>query len=73
MEQEQNPIQHLESARQLIREEQGSIQIVGRTLTPDEERRLDALMAAEININDAIGHLTASDTSETIPILADGR
>lgn len=52
------PIFHLESARGLIQDEQGAIQVVGRTLTPEEDARLAALAEADTAIGIAIKHLS---------------
>ena len=73
MECQPDAIHNLECAKQSIREEQGSIQVVGRPLTPQEESRLAALGAAETNVVAAINHLTTSDPSDTIEMPADGR
>jgi hypothetical protein len=73
MKQDQNAIQRLESARQSVHAELGSIQPAGRLLTPEEKRKLDVLTAAETNVNEAIDHLTGSVTNKMIPIPADGR
>ncbi len=67
---------HLEAAEELIRGERGAIQIVGRALTPEEERRLAALAEADAAITVAVGHLTqtpCTNGKETISFLPDGR
>ena len=66
-------IQHLESAIRMIRDEQGSIQVVGRPLTPEEELRLKALEAAGEDIESAIGHLKGSGMGTRIDIPSDAR
>lgn len=67
-------VRHLESAKNMIIEEQGSIQVVGRALTPEEEKRLQALQAAWENIENAL--LQLSEPVLNTPrgsIPADGR
>lgn len=70
------PISHLEAAREMIYGERGSIQIVGRALTPEEESRLSALAEADAAIAIAIDHLTRPPWpagKEKIAFLPDGR
>ena len=55
-------VEHLESAKRRIHEEQGSIQIVGRPLTPQEEERLESLEAASEDIDSALNQLKGSGT-----------
>ena len=52
---------HLEAAKNRVLEEQGSIQIVGRPLTPHEEERLKALEAACEDIDSALSQLKKSE------------
>lgn len=69
-------ISHLETARELIQSERGSIEIVGRALTPSEENRLAALASADFSIEQAITYLlqsTVNDEYEEPEVLPDGR
>ena len=70
---EMNAVQHLEAAARLVREEHASISVVGRPLTPEEERRLQALETAEVDIESAIGHLTGLTDGHGVNLPADGR
>ena len=70
---EMNAVQHLEAAARLVREERASISVVGRPLTPEEERRLQALEAAEADIESAIGQLTVLSDDDEVNLPADGR
>ncbi len=65
--------EHLESAKMLIHEEQGSIQIVGRPLTQQEQKRLDSLEAACVDIDGAILYLEGPGDEVSIELPADGR
>jgi len=70
------PISHLEAAREMIHDERGAIQIVGRALTPEEEARLAALVEADEDIASAIEHLTRpswTEVPEQIDFPPDGR
>ena len=73
MNDEMNAVQHLESAARRVRQEQGSISVVGRPLTQEEERRLRALEAAAVDIESAIGHLKGLTDHEWVDLPADGR
>ncbi len=55
-----NAVECLEAANELISGEVASISIVGRALTENEKRRLQALEAAAGNIASAIKHLQES-------------
>jgi hypothetical protein len=66
-------VQHLESAARMVMEEQGSIQVVGRPLTPEEERRLQNLEGAEEDITSAIEFLKAGDSGPGFELPPDGR
>ncbi len=68
-----NAIEHLQEAKKLVLQEIASISVVGRALTPEEERRLDVLFRAEENINSAIGHLRGSDENTRVQLPDDGR
>ncbi len=73
MDNELNALQHLEAAARLVREEHASISVVGRALTADEERRLQALEAADVDIESAMDHLKGLTDHQGVDLPADGR
>lgn len=66
-------VEHLEAARRQILEEQGSIQIVGRPLTPMEEQRLQDLTTADEHIGSALRYLEETGVETGVEIPPDGR
>jgi hypothetical protein len=56
----------LNAARESVHQERAGLSILGRALTPEEQARIEALSAAEADIDSAIGHLS-SPVSPTIP------
>ncbi|MHC4062893.1 MAG: hypothetical protein ACYSUQ_13950 [Planctomycetota bacterium] len=59
-------VDHLNAARESVHQERAGLSILGRALTPEEQARIEALSAAEADIDSAIGHLS-SPVSPTIP------
>lgn len=61
-----NAVEHLQSAKQIILQEIASISVLGRSLTPEEQKRLQALKAGTIDIESAIAHLEEERTMNTL-------
>lgn len=66
-------VEYLELAKKRIWEEQGSIQVVGRPLTPEEIERLESLEDANGDIDSALLELQGAGVGAVISIPPDGR
>lgn len=55
-------VDELQAINERIRQEHGSISVLGRALTPEEKARLAALSSAETHVDRAINDLRTPQT-----------